>query len=251
MSVPQKLLINPAVVATISPRPSDEEVPNNGDHMPMLTIYLLNILAKGALSQFCSEAGANTKAADPIGTILVSVFAQLKYCWRGKSLIDILMAKFRVSCPVLFGIRGNEKTEEGRVKLGWKKDVNGNWISEQEHNDRMTGLGAGYASICLRDFSKTRLNNPWPAHQYWFALASITCTPPEDTSSTQFVVLKAMVDNYTTRFLHLFGDMGVLALHVALEEFPRKAANGNVAASSLQVVAAKLRKDTGLVLAVN
>jgi nucleoporin GLE1 len=236
---------------TTRPEPGKEGTLNNGTHMPSLTIYLLNILAKAALSQFCSEAGANPKTADPIGVILVSVFSQEKFCWRGQSLIDIVIAKFRILCPVLFGIRGNEKTEEGRAKLGWKKDQNGNWISEQEHNDRMTGLGAGYASICLRDFSRSRLNNPFPSTNYWFSLAAITSTRPEDTSSTQFVVLKAMIDNYTVSFLKMYGDMGVRALHVALEDFPRRAAAGNVAASSLQVLAAKLRRDTGLILAVN
>jgi nucleoporin GLE1 len=219
--------------------------------MPLLTIYLLNILAKAAISQFCTEAGANPKAADPVGTLIISIFAQSKYCWRGKSLIEIMIAKFRITCPVLFGFRGNEKTEEGRERLGWKKDVNGNWISEQEHNDRMTGLGAGWASICLRDFSRTQLDNPWPPIKYWKSLAFITNTPSGETSSTQFVVLKAMIDNYTALFFKCFGDMGVRALHDALQVFPRKAAAGNVAASSLQVLAAKLQRDTGLLLAVS
>jgi nucleoporin GLE1 len=246
------LLFNPALVMTSTPAPSKkEDMPNNGDKMPLLTIYLLNILAKAAISQFCTEAGANPKAADPVGTLIISIFAQSKYCWRGKSLIEIMIAKFRITCPVLFGFRGNEKTEEGRERLGWKKDVNGNWISEQEHNDRMTGLGAGWASICLRDFSRTQLDNPWPPIKYWKSLAFITNTPSGETSSTQFVVLKAMIDNYTALFFKCFGDMGVRALHDALQVFPRKAAAGNVAASSLQVLAAKLQRDTGLLLAVS
>jgi len=93
------------------------------------------------------------------------------------------------------------------------------------------------------------MRNPWPAINYWYALASISCTPPGETSSTQFVVLKALIDNYTNLFVRFFGDMGVRALHVVLEDFPRKAPQGNVAASSLQVLAAKLRRDTGLLLA--
>jgi nucleoporin GLE1 len=224
---------------------------NAVDHMPTLTIYLLNILAKAALAQCSTEAGANPRAADPIGQLIVTVFAQHRFCFNGKPLIDIVMAKLRIMCPVLFGVRGNDKTEEGRAKLGWKKDSNGNWISEQEHNDRMTGLGAGYAAICLRDFSRSSLANPWASHNYWYSLAMITLTPPEQTSSTQFVVLKAMVDNYVTQFLRIYGDMGLRALHVVLEEFPRKAPAGNVAASSLKVLAAKLVKDTGLVLAAH
>jgi nucleoporin GLE1 len=60
-----------------------------------------------------------------------------------------------------------------------------------------------------------------------------------------------MIDNYTALFFKFFGDMGVRALHDALQVFPRKAAAGNVAASSLQVLAAKLQRDTGLLLAVS
>jgi nucleoporin GLE1 len=219
--------------------------PNN-DSMPALTIYLLNILAKAAISQFCSEAGANPKAADPIGVILISVFSQPKYMWRGKTLIDILMAKLRVVCPVLFGVRGSDKTEEGRARLGWRKDENGKWISEQEHNDRMTGLGSGFASLCFRDFSKSSLVNPCPPYIYWQALAAITLTPKGETSSTQFVVLKAMIDNYVKMFLTFYGRIGLWALRAALNEFPLRADKDNVAASSCKVLAEKIQRDTGV-----
>jgi nucleoporin GLE1 len=229
----------------IKPEPTEGAV-HNGHSMPSLTVYLLNILAKAGVSQFCSEAGANPKAAEPIGVILISVFSQPNYMWRGKSLIDILIAKIRVVCPVLFGIRGSEKTEEGRARLGWKKDENGNWISEQEHNDRMTGLGAGYASLSLRDFSKSRLVNPWPPTMYWHALAAICHTPAGETSSTQFIVLKAMIDNSFKIFLTFYGKMGLAALRFALNDFALKAEEHNVAASSLRVLADKIKRDTGL-----
>lgn len=215
------------------------------DSMPILTLYLLNILAKAAISQFCTEAGANPKAAEPIGVILISVFSQARYMWRGKTLIDILMAKYRVVCPVLFGVRGSDKTEEGRARLGWRKE-NGKWISEQEHNDRMTGLGAGFASLCFRDFSKSRLVNPCPPYLYWQALAAITLTPSGETSSTQFVVLKAMIDNYVKMFLTFYGTIGFSALRSALNEFPLRADKDNVAASSCKVLAEKISRDTGL-----
>ena len=34
--------------------------------------------------------------------------------------------------PVLFGINGNEKTKEGRLKLGWHIE-NGAFVSDQTH----------------------------------------------------------------------------------------------------------------------
>ena len=155
----------------------------NDDTMPMLPIYLLNILAKAGISQLCTEAGANPKTADPVGIILVTIFSDPLFLWRKNTFFDILLAKFRVVCPVLFGVRGNDKTDQGRARLGWKKADNG-WISEQEHNDRMVGLGAGFAAVSLRKFPKSRVN-PCPPNIYWLALASICRTPIEETSSTQ------------------------------------------------------------------
>ena len=110
----------------------------------------------------------------------------------------------------------------------------------------MTGMGAGYASISLRDFSKASMRNPWPPTNYWQTMASITSTPPEQMSSTQFIVLKAMIENYEQRFLSFFGSCAKAALKVAVVEFPAKSTETNAAVSSLKVLADKWRRDTGL-----
>lgn len=219
---------------------------NNGDILPALFIYLLNIFSKALISQFVDEAGAAPKTADPIGVVAVSVFAQAELCWRGAPLIDILICKMRVACPVLFGIRGSEKTEEGRARLGWKRGDGGEWVSDQVHNTRMTGLGAGYAAISLRDFSKSSNKNPFPPTMYWRSMASIVNTPPEEASSTQYIVLKAMIENYEQRFMSFYGSAARAALQVALIDFPGRAQENTVAVTSLKVLGDKLRRDTGL-----
>jgi len=156
-SVPS-VSIDPSMFMVSKPEPK-EGATHNGDQLPALLIFLLNQLSKSVIAQFIDEAGVSTAAADPVGILVASVFSQKDLLWRGKPLIDILMAKMRVVCPVLFGLRGSEKTEEGRARLGWKR-INGNWIDDQTHNTRMTGLGAGYAAISLRDFS----NSQWKIH---------------------------------------------------------------------------------------
>lgn len=223
-------------------------VPNNDPTLPALFIYLMNICAKGIISQFINEASANTKAADPIGVFTAHIFSHKDFQWRGQSLIDILMAKFRVVCPVLFGSRGNDKMEKGRLALGWKKD-GPSWITEQSHNDRMTGLGAGYASISLRDFSKSSKANPYPPTNYWKALAAIVNTPANETSNTQYVVLRAMIEGHEQRFINFYGNAAVAALRLALVEFPKKAPQSASASGSLQALAEVLRSEAGLSLA--
>lgn len=239
------------------PEPCEGAI-NNGDQLPSLFIFLLNYFAKYAVSQFINEAGVNPEIADPIGVVVVHVFSTPQFLWRGHSLIDILMAKMRVNCPVLFGVRGNEKTEEGRASVGWireKKDGAAPYISEEMHGGRMTGLAAGYAAISLRDFSKSKLNNPWPPTNYWKTISSITATPPNERSVTQYLVLRSMIDGYEGTFLKFYGNTARACLIVALVEYPAGALAPNSAVDqrhsavgSVQMLADKLAKDRGIFL---
>lgn len=150
----------------------------------------------------------------------MTVFARPNYLFNGQSLIDILWAKYHKYCPVLFGIDGSERTKEGRMRLGWQIDKDTNsFVREQEHYDRMTGLGAGFAALTLRDFSKSKNANPAPNRIYWQSLARILNTPQPQV--THFVLLKAMIENAVARILSLFGGAGLAALRQALILFPR------------------------------
>ncbi|KAF4344494.1 RNA export mediator GLE1 [Fusarium beomiforme] len=220
---------------------------NNDATLPSLFIYLMNICAKGIVNQFINEGGANPKAADPVGVFAAHIFSTKEFQWRGQSLVDILMAKYRMVCPVLFGHRGNDKTERGRIAIGWKKD-GPSWITEQSHNDRMTGLGAGFASLSLRDFSKSSKKNPYPPTNYWKALAYIVNSPPNETSNTQYVVLRSMIQGHEHRFLNFYGNAALAALRLALVEFPKKAPQNATAAGSLAALADVLKTESGLIL---
>lgn len=224
--------------------------PHNGSPLQASAtfVYLLNILSKCAISQFITEASVATKAADPIGIALVSVFSQPKFKVGNGTLplIDILLAKFHVVCPVLWGIYGNEKTPAGRERIGWWK-ADGVWISEQQHTARMTGLAAGYASIALRDFTKSRNDSPFPVRNYWAALARITSVPRGEVQPTHLTVLRALVDGQVPRFLGFYGQAGVMALKAALVDFPAKAPNGP-AKNGVVLLPELLKRDLRLTL---
>lgn len=225
-----------------------EGAKNNGDSLPSLFVFLLNHFSKAIISQLATEVGTKLDAADPIGILVAQVFASPLLHWRGTSLIDIFMAKMWKECPVLFGARGNEKTEEGRARLGWRKE-GGEWVQEIIHTNRMTGLGAGYAAISLRNFSLVKMENPFPPYHYWQTFASIVSTPPNQTSTTQYTVLKGMIEKFEGKFMEFYGDAARAALRVALVDFPGRALDqNNSGVSSLKVLADILERDTGLAL---
>jgi nucleoporin GLE1 len=231
----------------MEPRNPVQGAAHNGPQLPSLFLYLLNVFAKATISQFINEAGARPETADPVGVCIAATFSEPEFLWRGVSLIDILIAKFRIVCPVLFGYKGSEKTEQGRQRLGWWKE-NGSWILEQQHMDRMTGLGAGFAAISLRKFASSKKENPYPPRNYWTAMARIVNTPSAEISNTQCVVLKSMIQNYEQKFVDFYGTAGLAALHTSLIEFPARASEKSASVESLEVLAQMLKRDTGLVI---
>jgi nucleoporin GLE1 len=225
-----------------------EGAAHNAEQLPSAFIYLLNHFAKAIILQFTTEASVDPKAVEPIGIVTAHVFSNPAFHWRGKSMIDILIAKFRISCPVLFGVYGSEDTERGRTLLGWRKE-DGGWVTDRTHSDRMTGLGAGYASISLRDFSKASKKNPYPPSNYWQAVAAIVNTPAGRTTNTHYRVLKALIDGHEARFIQFYGTAAIAALRVAVVDFPQRAPPNSQDAQAVQVLRHQLQKNSGLVLA--
>lgn len=193
------------------------------------------------------------KAADPIGVVAVSIFSLEPLKLHGQhSLVDILLAKLHVVCPVLFGIYGDERTVQGKRRLGWWRNTGtGGFISDQRHSERMTGLGAGFAALTLRDFSKARATNPLPNWHYWRALSTIVNAPAQELTQTHFLLLKAMLDNYVPRFIQFYGQPALVALRKALVDFPAHAAESGKdgpALNALRTLRDTLRRDLHLVL---
>ncbi|KAG5975254.1 hypothetical protein E4U55_007750 [Claviceps digitariae] len=242
--IPSPMVDASRFVATPRP-PAGINVPNNGPTLPSLFIYLINIIAKNIIRQFINECKVDPKAADPIGVFTAQIFSLPEFSWRGQSLVDVVIAKFRVVCPVLFGLRGNEKLDAGKKALGWQKD-GPSWITEEKHGDRMAGLGAGFAAIALRDFSRSSKTNPYPPKNYWKAMMSILCCPPSQVSDTQMTVLRAMIEGYERRLVNFFGNSAVAALRVAVVEFPKRSSANSPAVGSLRTLCDILRKEKGL-----
>ena len=218
---------------------------------PALLLYELNIFAKAVIAQFIDEAGVSPKTADPVGIIASHIFTMPAFRWNDTSLIDILVAKLHVVCPVLFGVYGDETTNEGKRRIGWWREADGGpWVSEQRHRERMTGLGAGFAALSTRNYAKTELKNPFPNYKYWQSLSYIMNTPQNNVTETHLVVLKAMIENNESRILEIFGSSGKVVLRQALVEFPKRnpRLERSVAAVALGGLVDVLRKDKKIYL---
>ena len=215
-------------LATIPADPAS--TPASAWQVPSLFIWTLSIFAKAIIAQFTTESGVSTHTAEPTGILLVQILSLEEFQFvpppgagPAVPMIDILLAKYHSACPLLWGIHGPESTAAGKRRLGWRiEERNGarGFVPDQQHYDRMNGLGAGYAAIALRNFSKTKLRNPYPPVHFWESLAGIVNVAPEQVTTTHLVVLRAMLENCTERFLLFYGNVGVAALRLSLVEFP-------------------------------
>lgn len=253
----------------------------NQTTVPSLVLYLLSIFSKAVINAFVGECAVNTKAAEPVGTLAAQIFSLPELQYRRNipsidsnnhhdhasggdarmppmtpdsvSLITILICKFHAAAPILFGISGPENTPAGRLRLGWRRDFakegdqQKSFVLEQRQYDRLTGLGAGYASLALRNFSKARLTNPFPPINFWQSLAWIVNTEPEEVNVSQLILLKSMLENNAVdRFVLFFGAAAVAALKEALVGFPRKLPRSvaeKPAAKSLALLAETFKKE--------
>ncbi|KAI9883831.1 MAG: chaperone ATPase hsp78 [Watsoniomyces obsoletus] len=217
-------------------------------NMPAVFLYAMNILAKAVVSQWSNEASVHPKKAQPVGIAAMHAFSTREFCWGGRSLIDMLIAKMHKVCPVLFGIYGPEETEEGKVLLGWARDGRGGpWVPTMRHHEIQCGLGAGFGAIAMRNFSKSRNENPFPNWNMWNSLSWMVKVPLDELTSTHFVVLKAMLEGHCMRFLEFFGDLGRRGLWDITVDFPKRAPHAlRSAAGALGILPDLWKRDLGV-----
>ena len=197
--------------------------------------YFLCILTQQVVKIFTSYVHGSPERAEPIGTMLASIFAQPELQFprsdgTTQSLFPVFLAKYHRVCPALFGITADQSTSAGKLKMGWallpSENDNGQkntFISDDRHYDRMKGLAIGYSSFGLRNFSSTANKNPYPPTHFWRSLAQIVNLPPNQVQPTHVCVLRHMFGHGGIyRFFLFFGAVGVAVLREAFIEFPRR-----------------------------
>lgn len=212
-------------------------------------IYLVNIFSKAIIAQLVSEAGVTPKYAEPLGIMAAQIFSNEAFLYRGMSMIDILLSKYRYVCPVLWGFYGSEHNAAGKEALGWVRgESNGPFVPRQVHEERMTGLGAGFAALSLRNFTRTTRVNPFPNINFWKAVTMIVSTPPEEVQDTHLIVLNSLLRYSAVRVVKFWGDYGGLMLRYAICTFPDTLPRQSTARNSLKVLKDTYKLEENIVI---
>jgi nucleoporin GLE1 len=255
-----RAILQKSIEDTISPRvavngylPAHLPLPDGTATIPQLTLYLVSLLCKYAIHNYCTNTLTNINAAEPVGIMLMQVFMQ-DYLWfpvspstihpaTSISLFHLMVAKYHASAPQLFGITGRESDAKTRLRWRGARDANERkaYIPETQYYDRLVGLAAGWSSLSLRTFARPRPTptnpnpNParpvWPARNFWLSVAHIVNTPAGEIQIGQLVLLKTMLETGLERMVKYWGATAVAVLRRALVELPKEMPR-NIAESS-------------------
>lgn len=217
--------------------------------MPAMLIYAFNIFSKSLIAALITEASLNQGHAEPVGIIAAQIFSLDAFVYKGCPMVDILWAKYRVVCPALWGFYGSEKTEGGRRALAWwRESPDGPYISEQGHADRMTALGAGFASITLRNFGKTPRKNPFPNHMFWTAMHKILTIPVDEIQETHVILLSAMLKSSAERIVGFFGHIGLALMRRAIVDLPNALPRQSMGVNQLKLLKDLYKREKNIII---
>ena len=166
--------------------------------------WILNFVAKAIVHQAEVEVSVHGKAALALGSLaleLLLVFPELHY---------FLMARFVKKCPLVIGYTCAIDTEEGRKRMGWRKDDE-KWESEERYNERLGGICTLYSVMSRlsidQSFSGYSANckHPLPISRSWTMLSRLLNTPLKLVTDIHFVVAGSWWDACASQLLQAYG----------------------------------------------
>lgn len=105
---------------------------------PLAYNWILNFIAKAIVAQAEAEVTVKPSAAVPLALLALNLLDGLD------GLYYYLCARFAKKCSFILGYTCAIDTEEGRVRMGWKRS-DGKWESEVKYEERVGGICSVWA----------------------------------------------------------------------------------------------------------
>ncbi|SCU81170.1 LAMI_0B05050g1_1 [Lachancea mirantina] len=198
--------------------------------------WILNFIAKAIVSQAETEVRVKPESALPLGKLALALMI------RYPELVDFLMARFVKKCPVVIGYTCSIDSEEGRIRMGWRRSSDNKWEDETAYDERMGGIATLFASITRLPIPPesagpggTPTVHPIPISHSWQLVARIANTDAALLTNMHFVVLGSWWDATAAQFLLAYGFQARKLLVLISTDLT------NVVADKRYVGAARLR----------
>lgn len=172
--------------------------------------WTLNYVAKAIVAQAEAEVTVKPTAALPLArlaNILLSSVEGLEF---------YLNARFVKKCALVIGYTGSIDTEEGRVRMGWKR-VDGKWESEVKYEERIGGILSVWAVMGREDSLDQRAL--FNIQSQWRTVARILNTPQNLLADVHYVVFANWWEASAQFFVKAYGKQAYKVLSVGANQW--------------------------------
>ncbi|KAH3664213.1 hypothetical protein OGAPHI_004564 [Ogataea philodendri] len=177
--------------------------------------WLLNFMAKAIVSQAETEVTVKPDSSVPLAKLalnLMVVFPEFSY---------YLLARFVKKCPLVIGYTCKIDTEEGRLRMGWKRKGDGKWEEDIQYDERLSGIATVYAVMCRYTIDTTffrcdvgQTQHPLPISNAWRLQSRLLNTPMELVTNVHFAVAGAWWEACAHEMCQAYGKQGQKLLQV-------------------------------------
>ncbi|GMG11987.1 unnamed protein product [[Candida] boidinii] len=188
--------------------------------------WILNFIAKAIISQAESELSVkpqNSIALSKLTLNLLILFPELFY---------YLMARFVKKCPIIIGYTCAVDTEEGRLRMGWRRAGQNKWEEETKYNERLSGIITLYAVMTRLPIDNTfvieggtntlpanQIKHPMPISNSWRYLSRSLNLKTELLSDVHYVLVGSWWDSCAVEFLQSYKHQARKMLNLVINDW--------------------------------
>ncbi|KAK9325206.1 GLE1-like protein-domain-containing protein [Lipomyces orientalis] len=201
--------------------------------------WLLNFLSKSIVSQAETETTVSPSSAFPLGTL--AVFMMSKH----DVLRDLLIARFVKKCPYVVGYTCSVDTEEGRIRMGYKR-IEGKWEDDAMYCERMGGMASVWGVMTQMGFPlNANMSHPYPMYHSWTFVSRMLNLPPESLTNAHFTVMASWWELTARRFLVAYGKQAHKLLTTVWDAWTRAASDRRYPAAARLRILGELWQEHG------
>lgn len=174
----------------------------------LVYLWILNFFSKSVVAQAETETTVSLQSAVPLGRLAVSMIIKFE------PLRDLLIARFVKKCPLVIGYSCAVDTEEGRLRMGWKRKGD-KWEDPAVYAERLSGISAVWTAMTLSDIDTQGTPHPSPLSDSWRFLARMCNTQLKILDNVHFAVVAIWWDIASDTFSKKYGKQGMKLLRLA------------------------------------
>lgn len=184
-----------------------------GHNNQLVYHFILNFAAKAIVAQSETEVTVKTTAALPLARlteVLLRSFPEFDY---------YLSARFVKKCPYIIGYTCAIDSEEGRKRMGWKRNDN-KWEQENKYEERVAGICTTWAVLSrLPDHADSlQLYSPTATWQF---VARLLNTDLKLIGNPHLMVACNWWEAGASAYLQSFGKQGQKGLQALVVSWPQ------------------------------